>query len=145
MHKYMFWYMLNILLYTNHLPWLFSQGPLCALVTAGRPCCSAFLLTAFSWQMLPYVFPSLPHTLLLYLHWQIPLDSLFPDGCLHSRPSPQGRSSLRPHGSPSPCAHTRQQLQRSGTYPLGQLGLGHLLTSQRSGHFSLVSATAFKM
>ena len=56
--------------------------------------------------------------------------------CLHSRPSPQGRSFLRPQGSPSLGEHTRQQLHLSGTYPPGHLGLGHELTSHREAHLS---------
>lgn len=115
-----------------------EHAPLCAWLTAALPFCSAFRLAALSLHTLPYVFPSLPHTSCSSLHRQTPLEPrrLPAASSLHSRPSPQGRSFLRPQGSPSRGEHARQQLHLSGTYPPGQLGLGHELTSHREAHLS---------
>lgn len=115
-----------------------EHGPLCAWLTASLPFCSALRLAALILHTLPYVFPSLPHTSCSILHRQTPLEPrrLPAASSLHSNPSPQGRSFLRPQGSPSRGEHTRQQLHLSGTYPPGQLGLGHEPTSQREAHLS---------
>lgn len=121
-----------------------EQGPLCAWLTSGLPFCRALRLATLILHTLPYVCPSLPHTRCSVLHRQTPREPrrLPAAGILHSRPSPQGRSSSRPQGSPSRGAHTRQQSHRSGTYPPGQLGLGHRLTSHREAHWPERAATA---